>query len=104
MHTTNTTIESLKSLSLRSAEPVRAASIFDPLLPAAAALTMANLDGSPNLVPLATTYHDYFSHADTDAFRGYHATVLAPYTIYPADTADAAMPVEFTRLVYDSAQ
>ena len=65
----NTTIESSKSLSLRSDDHVKAASIFDTFSPAATTPTMENPTSPPSLVPPTTTYRDYLSRTETYTFR-----------------------------------
>ena len=62
---------------------------------------MANLTGSPILVPLETTYRDYFSCTDTNTSRCRYATILAPYVIY---LAASTTPAEVSRLLYTADQ
>ena len=75
-----------------------AVSTFDPFSPASFTPNMANLTG---LVPLATTYQGYFSHAETDTFCGNCAAILEPYAIDPtASVAATAAPANVARLIY----
>ena len=63
---------------------------------------MAIPTGPPILVPPASNYQDFLSHADTYTFRSHYAAVLAPYTIGPA--AAAAAPDDVVRLIYAAEQ
>ena len=98
------TFEILKSLSLHSADPMRAASSFDLFFHQLSALIMTNPTRSPSLVPLVTTYRDYLSRSNTNTFRGRYAAVLDPYSINPTASAAAAAPADNARLIYAAVQ
>ena len=51
-----------------------------------------------------TSYHDYFSCAETKTSRGRYAYVLVTYFVDPVATATAAAPADVVRLIYDTTQ
>ena len=53
-----------------------------------------------SLIPLLTTYRDYFTRAETDTSRGCYAAVLCPYHINTANVATSIGPYEVTLKIY----
>ena len=58
----------------------------------------------PSLVPLTTSYHDYFPHAETNTFRRHYAAIQAPYVVDPAAATTSAASYDFTRMIYATDQ
>ena len=56
--------------------------------------------GPPRIILPTTIYHNYFSHTETDTFRGHYVTVLAPYTFDLAKSVAAATSADVLWLIY----
>ena len=94
----NTTIKILNTISLRSADPVRAGSSFDPCSLCPITPTMATPTGPPIFIPQMNSYWEYFARAETNTFRGHYFAVLVQYSIDPVD-ANANAPLFLQRLL-----
>ena len=62
---------------------------------------MADPTGFTSLVPLLTSYHDYFAMAEMNTFRGRYAVVLIPYKIEMVNADASVKPQELAHKIYD---
>ena len=64
---------------------------------------MANPTGREILVPLLTSYRDYFVKVEMDTFCGCYSTVLIPYKIDLVNAAATIKRQEFALQIYAAA-
>ena len=74
------------------------------LLDASPPSTIADPTDRIILVPLLTSYRDYFACSEMDTFRGRYAAFLSLYNIDPADAATSVGPQEVDRHICTEVQ